>query len=57
MIAIKNDIAEKIIPIASDWKANDWLIANTFLQDRILENSKDPYWRCKNSCNDILQNT
>ncbi len=42
MAAIKNDIAEKIIPIASDWKANDWLIANTFLQDRILENSKDP---------------
>ncbi|GIS00078.1 MAG: hypothetical protein CM15mP102_08980 [Flavobacteriales bacterium] len=26
----KNDIAEKIIPVASDWKANDWLIANTF---------------------------
>ena len=42
MAAIKNDIADKIIPIASDWKANDWLIANTFLQDRILENSKDP---------------
>ena len=42
MAAIKNDIAEKIIHVASDWKANDWLIANTFLQDRILENSKDP---------------
>tara|TARA_A100001015_G_scaffold142296_1_gene157879 strand:- start:578 stop:1543 length:966 start_codon:yes stop_codon:yes gene_type:complete len=42
MAAIKNDIAEKIIPVASDWKANDWLIANTYLQDRILENSKDP---------------
>ena len=42
MAAIKNDIADKIIPVASDWKANDWLLANTFLQDRILENSKDP---------------
>ena len=42
MLAKKNDIADKIIPIASDWKANDWLIANTYLQDRILENSKDP---------------
>ena len=42
MLAIKNDIADKIIPIAADWKANDWLIANTYLQDRILENSKDP---------------
>jgi len=42
MAAIKNDIADKIIPVASDWKANDWLIANTYLQGRILENSKDP---------------
>ena len=42
MLAIKNDIADKIIPIAADWKANDWLIANTYLQDRILENSRDP---------------
>ena len=42
MAAIKNDIADKIIPIASDWKANDWLLANTFLQDKILENSRDP---------------
>ena len=42
MLAKKNDIADKVIPIASDWKANDWLIANTYLQDRILENSRDP---------------
>ena len=42
MTAIKNDIADKIIPVASDWKANDWLLANTFLQDKILENSRDP---------------
>ena len=34
MLAIKNDIADKIIPIAADWKAND--CANTYLQDRIL---------------------
>ncbi len=42
MAAIKKNIADKIIPVASDWKANDWLIANTYLQDRILKNSKDP---------------
>jgi homoserine O-acetyltransferase len=42
MIAINNDLAEIIIPIACDWKANDWLIANTYLQDRILQNSRDP---------------
>ena len=42
MIALKNDLASIIIPVAADWKANDWLIANTFLQDRILKNSRDP---------------
>ncbi|MFL2614994.1 MAG: alpha/beta fold hydrolase [Candidatus Marisimplicoccus sp.] len=42
MIALKNDLASIIIPVASDWKASDWLIANTFLQDRILKNSRDP---------------
>ena len=42
MIALKNDLASLIIPVAADWKSNDWLIANTFLQDRILKNSRDP---------------
>ena len=39
---MKNDLASLIIPVAADWKSNDWLIANTFLQDRILKNSRDP---------------
>ncbi|MDG2475447.1 MAG: alpha/beta fold hydrolase [Flavobacteriaceae bacterium] len=42
MIALNNDLASIIIPVAADWKATDWLIANTFLQDRILKNSRDP---------------
>ena len=42
MIALKNNLASIIIPVAADWKATDWLIANTFLQDRILKNSRDP---------------
>ena len=42
MAALKNDIADRIIPVASDWKANDWLLANTYLQDKIMENSRDP---------------
>ncbi|MFL2622409.1 MAG: alpha/beta fold hydrolase [Candidatus Marisimplicoccus sp.] len=42
MIVLKNDLASFAIPIAADWKASDWLIANTFLQDRILKNSRDP---------------
>ena len=42
-IAVKKpSIAKFIIPIASDWKARDWMIANTYLQDRILNNSKNP---------------
>ena len=42
-IAAKSpSLAEYIIPIASDWKARDWMIANTYLQDRILNNSKNP---------------
>ena len=42
MAALAPDFAEYLIPIAADWKANDWIIANTFLQKRILENSKNP---------------
>ena len=42
-IAAKNpSLAKFIIPVASDWKARDWIIANTYLQDRILNNSKNP---------------
>ena len=37
----KPSIAKFIIPIASNWKASDWLIANLYLQDRILNNSKN----------------
>ena len=40
--AKKPSIAKFIIPIASDWKARDWMIANTYLQHRILNNSKNP---------------
>jgi len=33
---------ENLIPIAADYKASDWLISNTYLQDLILRNSKNP---------------
>jgi len=42
MAAYKPQLADYLIPIAADWKANDWIIANTFLQQRILENSNNP---------------
>lgn len=31
-----------LIPIASDWKATDWMIANVLIQDQILNNSINP---------------
>ena len=36
------ELSQFLIPIAADWKANDWILANTFLQKRILENSNNP---------------
>ncbi len=31
-----------LIPIATDWKATDWVIAQVLIQDQILNNSDDP---------------
>jgi homoserine O-acetyltransferase len=42
MIAIAPKLCKFLVPVAADWKANDWIIANTFLQKRILKNSKKP---------------
>lgn len=33
---------QNTIPIATDWKATDWVIANVLIQDQILNNSNDP---------------
>lgn len=33
---------ENLIPIATDWKATDWVIAQTKVQEQILLNSKEP---------------
>lgn len=35
-------ITKHLIPIATDWKSTDWLIANCFLQEQILNNSAKP---------------
>ncbi len=42
MVVAYPELFETIIPIASDWKATDWLIANCHVQHRILSNSKKP---------------
>ncbi|MBF4494002.1 alpha/beta fold hydrolase [Flavobacterium sp. JLP] len=42
ILALEPNIAENLIPIATDWKSTDWMIANCFLQEQILNNSSKP---------------
>ncbi len=42
MLALDPKITQHLIPIATDWKSTDWLIANCFLQEQILANSSKP---------------
>ncbi|NQZ43863.1 MAG: bifunctional aspartate kinase/homoserine dehydrogenase I [Flavobacteriaceae bacterium] len=42
MAVLDPDITEHLIPVASDWKSTDWLIANCQIQEQILNNSKEP---------------
>jgi|SRR6218665_3914333 len=42
MAALQPTKIENLIPVATDWKATDWVIANVLVQDQILNNSDDP---------------
>lgn len=42
LAAAHPDLIENLIPVAADWKTSDWIIANTLLQDLILNNSCNP---------------
>lgn len=42
MAALRPEIFENIIPIATDWKSTDWVLANCRIQKQILEHSSDP---------------
>ncbi|WP_422859079.1 bifunctional aspartate kinase/homoserine dehydrogenase I [Flagellimonas sp. S174] len=42
MATLNPEITEHLIPVASDWKSTDWLIANCQIQEQILINSKEP---------------
>jgi len=42
MLALNPSITQHLIPIATDFKATDWLIANCLLQEQILTNSTKP---------------
>ena len=42
MAVLNPKITEHLIPIATDWKSTDWLIANCHIQEKLLTNSKTP---------------
>jgi homoserine O-acetyltransferase/O-succinyltransferase len=42
MANLQPDKFQNLIPIATDWKASDWVIANVLVQDNILNNSDNP---------------
>ncbi|HLT51604.1 MAG TPA: aspartate kinase, partial [Arenibacter sp.] len=42
MAALDPHLTEHLIPVASDWKSTDWLIANCQIQEQFLVNSKQP---------------
>ena len=42
MSGLRPEIADHMIPIASDWKSTDWLIANCVIQEQFLLNSSNP---------------
>ena len=42
MSVLEPNSIENVIPIATDWKATDWMIANVLVQDAILNNSSSP---------------
>lgn len=42
LAVLKPNLIQHVIPIATDWKATDWLIANCHIQDAILNNSSQP---------------
>lgn len=42
MVALKPKSIKNLIPIATDWKATDWVIGNVLIQDQILNNSNNP---------------
>ena len=42
MAVLQPERIENLIPIATDWKATDWVIANVLIQDQILNHSDDP---------------
>lgn len=42
LAVLKPNLVEHLIPIATDYKATDWVLAHCKVQDQILNNSVDP---------------
>ncbi|GAB1308001.1 alpha/beta fold hydrolase [Urechidicola sp. KH5] len=42
MAVLFPDLIEHLIPLGSDWKTSDWIIAHNLTQEQILNNSKNP---------------
>ena len=42
MAFLAPQLAEHLIPVATDWKSTDWLIANCQIQEQFLVNSSNP---------------
>ncbi|MEL4307941.1 bifunctional aspartate kinase/homoserine dehydrogenase I [Joostella sp. CR20] len=42
MMALNPNLTQHFIPVATDWKSTDWLIANCQIQEQFLVNSKNP---------------
>lgn len=42
MAALYPDLAQLVIPIATDWKSSDWVIGHNSIQESILLNSAEP---------------
>jgi homoserine O-acetyltransferase len=42
LAALKPNLITHLIPVATDWKSTDWLIANCHIQDAILNHSSAP---------------
>ena len=42
MAVLKPDLFQNLVPIATDWKATDWILAQCRVQKQILNNSENP---------------
>jgi len=42
LAVLRPHLIEHLIPVASDWKSTDWLIANCYIQEQLLNNSSQP---------------